>query len=106
MRLTDEQIGAGLRELRELPSERFAAELDAWAAEGFPSLKQIDEPQTRRRSGGRRNGGRVSTREKQRLRAAELLAGIAPFGQGPKRLSSRASSDCARPGQRRGSGLE
>jgi hypothetical protein len=37
MKLTDEQIGIELRALRESPSERFAAELDAWAAEGFPS---------------------------------------------------------------------
>jgi Domain of unknown function (DUF4349) len=37
MKLTDEQIGIELRALRETPSERFAAELDAWAAEGFPS---------------------------------------------------------------------
>jgi hypothetical protein len=44
MRLTDEQIGAELHTLREVPSERFAAELDAWAAEGFPSLKEIDGP--------------------------------------------------------------
>jgi hypothetical protein len=48
MRLTDEQIGAELRALRETPSEEFAAELDAWAAEGFPSLKQLDEPRTPR----------------------------------------------------------
>src|SRR3954453_16814367 len=45
MKLTDEQIGAELHALRELPSERFAAELDAWAAEGFPSLKEIDRSQ-------------------------------------------------------------
>jgi hypothetical protein len=44
MRLTDEQIGAELYSLRETPSEDFAAELDAWAAEGFPSLNQLDEP--------------------------------------------------------------
>jgi hypothetical protein len=44
MRMTDEQIGAELRALREVPTERFAAELDAWAAEGFPSLKDIEEP--------------------------------------------------------------
>lgn len=43
MRLSDEQIGAELRALREVPSEQFAAELDAWAAEDFPSLKQLDE---------------------------------------------------------------
>jgi Domain of unknown function (DUF4349) len=36
MRLTDEQIGAELRALREIPSEEVAAELDAWAAAGFP----------------------------------------------------------------------
>ena len=36
MRMTDEQIGAELRSLREIPSEEFAAELDAWAAAGFP----------------------------------------------------------------------
>jgi hypothetical protein len=42
MRLADEQIGAELRALREIPTEEFAAELDAWAAEGFPSLKELD----------------------------------------------------------------
>jgi Domain of unknown function (DUF4349) len=40
MKLTDEQIGIELRALRETPSERFAAELDAWAAEGFPSAER------------------------------------------------------------------
>ncbi len=49
MRLTDEQIGAELRALREMPSEQFAAELDAWAAEGFPSLKQLEQPSKPRR---------------------------------------------------------
>ena len=47
MRLTDEQIGAELRALREIPSEQFAAELDAWAAEGFPrarDLRTSDKP--------------------------------------------------------------
>jgi hypothetical protein len=43
MRLTDEQIGAELRALRETPSEDFAAELDAWAAAGFPSAKQLEK---------------------------------------------------------------
>jgi hypothetical protein len=42
MRLTDEQFGAEIQALREVPSEQFAAELDAWAAEGFPSVKQLD----------------------------------------------------------------
>jgi hypothetical protein len=44
MKLSDEQIGAELRALREVPSEEFAAELDAWAAEGFPSLQQLEKP--------------------------------------------------------------
>jgi Domain of unknown function (DUF4349) len=48
MRLTDEQIGAELRALRETPSEDFAAELDAWAAEGFPSAKDLDRPKAGR----------------------------------------------------------
>jgi Domain of unknown function (DUF4349) len=48
MRLSDEQIGAELQALRELPSGEFAAQLDAWAAEGFPSLKQLDEPRQAR----------------------------------------------------------
>jgi hypothetical protein len=43
MRMTDEQIGAELWALRETPSEEFAAELDAWAAQGFPSVKQLDQ---------------------------------------------------------------
>jgi hypothetical protein len=37
MKLTDEQIATELHALRETPSEEFAAELDAWAAEGFPA---------------------------------------------------------------------
>jgi hypothetical protein len=49
MRLTDDQLGAELTALRETPSESFAAELDAWAAEGFPSVKQLAP--TRRRFG-------------------------------------------------------
>jgi hypothetical protein len=36
MKLTDEQIGAELRALRQTASERFAAELDARASTGFP----------------------------------------------------------------------
>src|SRR5215207_5364817 len=39
MRLTDEQIGAELRALRETPSEEFAATLDSRAAAGFPAAK-------------------------------------------------------------------
>jgi len=35
MRMTDEQIATELRALRPTPSEQFAAELDAWVAEGF-----------------------------------------------------------------------
>jgi Domain of unknown function (DUF4349) len=53
MKLTDEQIGAELRALREVPSERFAAELDAWAEAGFPSVKRIDavaKPRPKRRT--------------------------------------------------------
>jgi hypothetical protein len=56
MRLTDEQFGAELNALRELPSERFAAELDAWAAEGFPSLKQLEEPKAATAKRGHRKG--------------------------------------------------
>jgi Domain of unknown function (DUF4349) len=44
MRLTDEQIGAELYALRESPGQDFAQELDAWAAEGFPSVKQLERP--------------------------------------------------------------
>src|SRR5882757_572743 len=50
MRLTDDQISAELSALREVPSERFAAELDAWAAQGFPSLKQLEGTEPRRRN--------------------------------------------------------
>ena len=58
MRLSDEQLGAELRALRELPSEQFAAQLDAWAAAGFPSVKQLDaarkaRPKPRTLIGGR-----------------------------------------------------
>jgi hypothetical protein len=45
MRLTDEQIGAELRALRETPSERFAAELDRRVAKGFPATP--GEPEAR-----------------------------------------------------------
>jgi hypothetical protein len=48
MRLTDEQLRDELTELRETPGEDFAAELDAWAAEGFPP------PGSERRSTARR----------------------------------------------------
>jgi hypothetical protein len=48
MRLTDEQIGAELTALRETPSEKFAAELDAWAAEGFPSAKELKSTEPRK----------------------------------------------------------
>ena len=41
MKLTDEQIGIELRALRESPSERFAAELDTWVAEGFPRSDRL-----------------------------------------------------------------
>ena len=40
--LTDEQLRRGLHELRETPSEDFAAELDGWAAAGFPSAREAD----------------------------------------------------------------
>jgi hypothetical protein len=42
MRLTDEQIATELRALRSTPREDFAAELDAWAAAGFPADKEAD----------------------------------------------------------------
>ena len=41
---TDEQIITELRELRPEISERFAAELDAWAAEGFPAREDTADP--------------------------------------------------------------
>jgi hypothetical protein len=40
MKLTDEQIGAELRALRETPSEDFAARLDRRVAAGFPTPKK------------------------------------------------------------------
>ena len=58
MRLTDERIGAELRELRDTPSERFAAELDAWVAEGFPSLDELQQPSGARRRVRNLLGGR------------------------------------------------
>jgi hypothetical protein len=54
MRLTDEQIGAELYALRQTPSDDFAAELDAWAAEGFPSVKQLEKARNSRPSLGER----------------------------------------------------
>jgi hypothetical protein len=66
MRLTDEQIGAELRALRETPSEQFAAELDAWAAEGFPSIEEI---QPAKHSHPTRSRSRI-------LQRRPLLAGL------------------------------
>jgi hypothetical protein len=57
MRMTEDQLGAELRALREIPNQQFAAELDAWAAEGFPSAKQLEEstgPSSKRSFIGRR----------------------------------------------------
>jgi Domain of unknown function (DUF4349) len=64
MKLTDEQIGAELHALRETPSERFAAELDAWAAEGFPSADQIASRATKgtSRRSQERWTGRIANR--------------------------------------------
>jgi hypothetical protein len=64
MRLTDEQIGIELRALRELPSDRFAAELDRRVADEFPSD---------RRQGARRRFERMLPRRPLRL----ALAGAA-----------------------------
>jgi hypothetical protein len=47
MRLTDEQIGAELRALREVPSKEFTAELDRRVTAGFPAAKV--KAQARRR---------------------------------------------------------
>ena len=60
MRLTDEQIATELRELRPKIEDRFAAELDAWAAEGFPSLKEAKT--------GRPAPSRPRTRVRDRFR--------------------------------------
>ncbi|MFL5899459.1 MAG: DUF4349 domain-containing protein [Solirubrobacterales bacterium] len=46
MRLTDEQIGAELHALRELPSQGFAASLDRRVAAGFPAAKKADRELT------------------------------------------------------------
>jgi hypothetical protein len=71
MRLTDEQLGAELRALRETPSERFAAELDAWAAEGFPSKQPSAHAQAVRR----RTTGKASwLRQRTLVPAFALLA--------------------------------
>ncbi len=42
MRLTDEQIGAGLHALRETPNEDFAAKLDRRASAGFPGEQKVE----------------------------------------------------------------
>jgi hypothetical protein len=42
MKLTDEQIGAGLHALRETPSEDFAAKLDRRVAAGFPGEQTVE----------------------------------------------------------------
>ena len=44
MNPTEEQIATELRALRPEITERFAADLDAWAAEGFPSREHAPEP--------------------------------------------------------------
>src|SRR4051812_40430762 len=46
MRLTDEQIGAELYALRELPSQGFAATLDRRVSAGFPAAKKADRELT------------------------------------------------------------
>jgi uncharacterized protein DUF4349 len=52
MMLSDEQIGAELRALRPTPSEPFSAELDAWAAAGFPSSSALtSRPEASRHKG-------------------------------------------------------
>src|SRR5215211_1221871 len=66
MRLTDEQIGAELHALRETPGEQFAAELDGWAADGFPSAEEI---QPAKQSRPTRSGRRIVQRR-------PLLAGL------------------------------
>jgi hypothetical protein len=43
MRLTDEQIGAELRALRETPEAEFAAKLDRRVAAGFPSETRVKQ---------------------------------------------------------------
>src|SRR5688500_4478645 len=50
--MIDEQIATELRALRETPSERFAAELDAWAAAGFPAAQDAARPAARRQRPG------------------------------------------------------
>jgi Domain of unknown function (DUF4349) len=73
MRLTDEQIATELRALRDKPSERFAAELDAWAAEGFPSAKRVKTDVEGARAGLlSRTGARI-----RRLRERPLLPALA-----------------------------
>jgi uncharacterized protein DUF4349 len=76
MKLTDEQIGIELSALREAPSERFAAELDAWAAEGFPPAERpspAKEAKTAARSRLTSLRDRFSGLQRRPLRAA--LAG-------------------------------
>jgi hypothetical protein len=60
MSLTEEQLATELRAVRPAPRESFAAELDAWAAEGFPPAKaphhQRERLPRRRSRGSRRLG--------------------------------------------------
>jgi Domain of unknown function (DUF4349) len=58
MKLTDEQIATELHALRPTPSDEFAAELDAWAAAGFPAASERASEPPRRRW-WRRNGPRL-----------------------------------------------
>jgi hypothetical protein len=67
MRLTDEQIATELRALRSTPSEQFAAELDAWAAEGFPPKQEAPR---RRISLGIRVLGSTHSLRRRRLATA------------------------------------
>ncbi len=76
MRPTDEQIATELRALRPEIEERFAAELDAWAAEGFPAGKEADArpPAPARSLGDRLAGSLASFRWRRLIPAAGAVA--------------------------------
>jgi hypothetical protein len=59
-----EDIARELREDRPLPSERFAAELDAWAAEGFPRSER--SRRSAREAGSERARARRPATRRQR----------------------------------------
>ena len=76
MPLTDEQIITELRSMRATPSEAFSAELDAWAAAGFPKASELRaEDPARQQAPGRL--GSWWRRMRERPMRSAVLGGVA-----------------------------